>query len=363
MRARLCGGAKLGIVQGRTIAGWVSPGRSMPEDIFRPVGHREHAILDALPIAVYTTDPGGLITSFNLAAVDLVGRVPKIGYDRWCISWRLYWPDGRPMRHEDCPMAVALRENRQVRGIEAVGERPNGTRFPFMPHATPIRTVSGAVEGGVNVLVDVSDRKADVHLRQALILDLERKEAAILQLIDTVLREAHRQAQSAEAQELVERAVGRVASISATQSVLYHSDGTTRTNSWDLLSAICITAQMPVRDRVELTCESHPGDLDSDTVMPLMLIGKELVANAAKHGLGSRAKVLVRVGLRKEAGGYVFTVEDDGPGFTQQAAHARSGGLHLVTALARQVNGTFEVERGSLGARCIVRFPDPRVLN
>ena len=30
--------------------------------------------------------------------------------------------------------------------------------------------------------------------------------------------------------------------------------------------------------------------------------------------------------------------------------------------LARQLNGTFEVERG-LGARCIVRFPDPRLLN
>jgi len=30
--------------------------------------------------------------------------------------------------------------------------------------------------------------------------------------------------------------------------------------------------------------------------------------------------------------------------------------------LAHQLNGTFEVER-SPGARCIVRFPDPRVLN
>jgi len=72
--------------------------------------------------------------------------------------------------------------------------------------------------------------------------------------------------------------------------------------------------------------------------------------------------MLVRVGLRKELGGYVLSVEDDGPGFTLQAAHARSTGLCLVTMLTRQLNGTFEVERGP-GARCIVRFPDPRVLN
>jgi nitrate/nitrite-specific signal transduction histidine kinase len=116
------------------------------------------------------------------------------------------------------------------------------------------------------------------------------------------------------------------------------------------------------RGRVELICDSRAGDLDSETAMPLVLITKELIANAAKHGLGRRAKMLVRVGLRKEFGGYVLSVEDDGPGFTLQAAQARSSGLCLVTMLTRQLNGTFEVERGP-GARCIVRFPDPRVLN
>jgi len=333
----------------------------------KPFGFTSHdgplrVFLEALPVAVYTTDASGLITSFNQAAADLVGRWPEIGRDRWCVTWRLYWPDGRPMRHEDCPMAVALRENRAIRGIEAIGERPDGTRFPFIPHATPIRTASGAVEGGISVLVDVTDRKTDVHLRNALISDLEEKEAAILQLVDAVLRETQRQARSAEAQELIEQAIGRVATISATQSFLYDPDGKTRINSWDLLSAICITAQMPVRDRVELVCESGAGDLASETAMPLVLIAKELIANAAKHGLGGRAKMVVRVGLRKELSGYVFTIEDDGPGFTLQAAHVRSSGLCLVMMLARQLNGTFEVERGP-GARCIVRFPDPRVLN
>jgi PAS domain S-box-containing protein len=335
----------------------------MQEEKSWPAGHDElRGFLEALPVAAYTTDAGGLITSFNQAVADLVGRVPEIGRDRWCVTWRLYWPDGRPMRHEHSPMAVALRENRAVHGIEAVGERPNGSRFPFMPHAAPIRKASGAVEGGLNVLADISNRKPDVHLRNALIADLERREAVALRLIGTLLKETYRQAQSAEAQQLMKEAIGHVATISAAQSVLYEPDGPTRINSWDLLSAICITAQIPVRDRVELICDSRAGDLDSETAMPLVLITKELIANAAKHGLGGRAKMLVRVGLRKEFDGYVLSVEDDGPGFTLQAALARSSGLCLVTILTRQLNGTFEVERGP-GARCIVRFPDPRVLN
>jgi PAS domain S-box-containing protein len=318
--------------------------------------------LEALPVAAYTTDVRGLITSFNKAAVDLVGRSPEIGRDRWCVTWRAYWPDGRPMQHEDGPMARALRENRAIRDIEAVGERPNGTRFPFIPHASPIRKACGAVEGGVAVLVDVTDRKTASHLKSSLIADLERKEAAILGLVDSVLKESRLQARSSEAQELIEQAIGRVATISATQCYLHDPDGAVRINSWDLVSAICITAQIPVQDRVELICECGAGDLATETAMPLVLIAKELIANAAKHGLGGRSKMYVRVSLRREFGGYVFTVENDGPGFTLQAAHLRSSGLRLVTMLARQLNGTFEVEC-SPGARCIVRFPDPRVLN
>jgi two-component sensor histidine kinase len=67
--------------------------------------------------------------------------------------------------------------------------------------------------------------------------------------------------------------------------------------------------------------------------------------------------------MRREAGGYIFTVEDDGPGFVLQPDHARSLGLGLVMALTRQLNGTFEVEDCAPGTRCIVRFPDPRTLN
>jgi two-component system, sensor histidine kinase PdtaS len=218
------------------------------------------------------------------------------------------------------------------------------------------------VEGGVNVLVDITEHRRASHLRSALISDLEKKEIAILGLVDSVLRESRLQARSSEAQELIEQAIGRVATISATQGYLYDPNGATRINSWDLLSAICITAQVPVQDRVELICKCGAGDLASETAMPLVLVAKELIANAAKHGLGGRSKMYVRVSLHREFAGYVFTVEDDGPGFKLQAAHLRSSGLRLVTMLAHQLNGTFEVEC-SPGARCIVRFPDPRVLH
>jgi len=132
--------------------------------------NREHfyrELLDALPAAIYTTDPAGRVTFFNQAAVALAGRRPELESDRWCISWRLFWPDGTPMAHDECPMAIALREDRPIRGTELIVERPDGVRIPILPYPTPLHDAAGNLVGAVNMLVDVSDRKkAEQALRR-----------------------------------------------------------------------------------------------------------------------------------------------------------------------------------------------------
>jgi PAS domain S-box-containing protein len=115
------------------------------------------ALLEALPVAVYTTDPEGRITFYNDAAAELWGHRPQLG-SYWCGSWRLYWPDGRPLPHGECPMAVALKEGRPVRGVEAIAERPDGSRVRFLPFPTPLRDESGNLVGAINLLMDVSEQ-------------------------------------------------------------------------------------------------------------------------------------------------------------------------------------------------------------
>jgi PAS domain S-box-containing protein len=118
-----------------------------------------HELLQALPAAVYTTDAAGRITFYNEAAAELWGCRPVLGKDEWCGSWRLYWPDGTPMPHDQCPMAVALREDRVVRGAEAIVERPDGSRVHIQPFPTPLRDSAGRLIGAVNMLIDITERK------------------------------------------------------------------------------------------------------------------------------------------------------------------------------------------------------------
>ncbi len=127
---------------------------------FNESERRFREMIDALPAAIYTTDAEGRLTHFNQAAVELSGQVPDLGSDQWCVTWKLYYPDGKPMRHDECPMAVCLRERRPIRGAEAIAERPDGTRFWFEPYPTPLFDDEGNLIGGINMLVDITERNA-----------------------------------------------------------------------------------------------------------------------------------------------------------------------------------------------------------
>ena len=141
---------------------------------------RLHDVLNLLPAAVYTTDAAGRITFYNETAAALWGRRPTLNVDQWCGSWRMYWPDGTPLPHDQCPMAVVLKEGRAVSGQEAVVERPDGTRMPFMAFPSLLRDTTGAVVGAVNMFVDITERKRNEEMAQQLASIVESSDDAII---------------------------------------------------------------------------------------------------------------------------------------------------------------------------------------
>jgi len=117
------------------------------------------AALDRIPAAIYVTDCDGVITHFNKACIILAGRTPVVHHDRWCVTWKLYTPEGAFVPHDQCPMAVAIRERRSVRGIEAIAERPDGSRVSFIPYPTPLLDEQGELVGAINLLVDITEQR------------------------------------------------------------------------------------------------------------------------------------------------------------------------------------------------------------
>lgn len=124
-------------------------------------------VLDDLPVPVYTTDARGAVTYWNQACVDFAGRQPQLGEDQWCVTWKLYTMTGEPLPHDQCPMAVAIKERQPVRNAVAIAMRPDGSRRAFTPYPTPLFNGDGSLKGAVNMLIDVSAEQADTLADQA----------------------------------------------------------------------------------------------------------------------------------------------------------------------------------------------------
>jgi PAS domain S-box-containing protein len=147
--------------------------------------------IEALPAAVYMTDAEGRLTFYNEAAAALWGCRPELGETKFCGSWKLYWPDSTRLPHDQCPMAMALHQRRPIRGMEAVAERPDGTRIPFIPYPTPLFDQFGRLTGAVNMLVDISERmrvEADLAERQAQLAVFVEHAPAAIAMFDLEMR-------------------------------------------------------------------------------------------------------------------------------------------------------------------------------
>src|SRR6185437_3400665 len=226
-------------------------------------------LLAAIPAAVYTTDAEGKITYFNQAAVAFSGRIPTIGSDDWCVSWKLYWPDGTFLPHDECPMATALKEGRPVRGVEAVAERPDGTRVPFIPYPTPLRDADGKVVGAINMLVDISERKqAETHQR-VLLNELNHRVKNNMQMMQSLLDSAARRIGTPDAQRVLDEASRRIAAMAAAQRVLYGTTNATQFKCDEFLSSVCRTVQETLPSNTKVVCERSSGELPNDAAMPL----------------------------------------------------------------------------------------------
>ena len=146
-------------------------------EAIRQSQERYQTLFDLVPVAVYACDAKGVILEYNRRATELWGAEPdKNGASpRFCGSYKIYYPDGRPMPHKECPMARALAGKKLTAAdLEIIVERPDGERRHVIPSPKIIRNAAGRITGAINCLYDITNRKRDEQrlTEQARLLDL-----------------------------------------------------------------------------------------------------------------------------------------------------------------------------------------------
>lgn len=155
----------------------VSPPKLTPlpqNDIYYP------ALIDSLPIAIYTCDQQGFITHFNAAAAELWGRKPEKGIDLWSGAWKMFRLNGTPLLPDECPMAVTVKEKKDISSDEVILERPDGSRRFIKINPRTIVDTAGNFAGAVSLLMDVTGTKVVNEELERLSAIIQGSEDAII---------------------------------------------------------------------------------------------------------------------------------------------------------------------------------------
>lgn len=325
------------------------------EDRLREGERHLRELLEALPAAVYTTDAHGRITFYNKACIDMTGRTPQCG-DMWCVSWRLYTAEGVPLPHDQCPMAVALREDRPVRGVEAMAERPDGTFVPFMPYPTPLHDNEGKLVGAINMLVDITERKQAESRQKTLIDELNHRVKNALATVQSLAIQTARHSDSL--QDFNRRYEKRLLGLARAHDLL-------TTRHWEdapldfLARAVVLPLMGDSEDRIQI--QGPPVTLRPRTALSLTMALNELATNAVKYGALSteNGKLSLTWQLKEDAdcvSADILWRERGGP--PVEAPTRRGFGTKLIErCVERDLGGELDLAFEQQGLWCRMSIP------
>ncbi len=102
-----------------------------------------------------------------------------------------------------------------------------------------------------------------------------------------------------------------------------------------------------------ITTDLQPVTIGLDRAVPVAVLATEAITNAIRHGL-AQSTGEIAVGLATREGRNVLTVRDSGSGPTPDGGNGSSGGLgtRIITALARQIDGTWNLAAQPSGGSC-----------
>lgn len=310
-------------------------------------------ILEALPAAIYTADTDGRITFYNRSAAQLWGCEPVVGQSLWCGSWKLYRPDGAVMPHEECPMAVAIRERRVVRGVETVIERPDGSRTAVMPHPTPLFDASGRFVGAINMLDDITHVKVADERHVLFARELNHRVKNALATVYAIAMQTLRHTDSTDV--FRESFSGRLLALSRAHDLLVRSQ-------WQEtpLRTIVAEALSPFGSaRLEVSGDESVA-FGPRATLTLAMTFHELITNATRYGAlsNTEGQVAIHWESSRDADGErvveLSWTESGGPAV--EAPAATGFGSRLIAHNLLALGGSATTDYAPEGLQCRLRF-------
>ena len=353
-------------------------------DALRDSEQRYGTLFDAMPVAAFVCDAEGVIQSFNRRAVELWGREPQRGVERYCGSLKLYLMDGSFLPHARSPIVEVMRTGVSATNVQVFIERPDGSRVAVIATFSALRDAHDQIVGAITCFDDITARvMSERRLAERIVLDRARSDwlRALINAQEDERRKMARELHDEMGQHLTGLMLGLqtlrtgepeggARLIARLQGIVSDIDAGVRRLARDLRPAALDDLGLVTALSNHVDEWSRQFDIAADfssrncdcRLAPaietsLYRIVQEALTNVARHAQARHASVVVEC----RADEVVVIVEDDGrgiePDVVDAASRAGHFGLTGIRERAALLGGRAVIESSSGGTSVFVSLP------
>jgi PAS domain S-box-containing protein len=244
------------------------------------------------------------------------------------------------------PHARSMGAGRDLRGLHK-----NGEEIPVEIALNPLETSEGQFV--LCSVINITERVQAQQQRETLLQEIHHRVKNNLQVVSSLINIQFSRTDDTASRNSLSECAARVQAIALIHAMLYQTHDYLHISFSEYAHRLAHNVfgaadDAPNSGRISLELAIDDVELHVDQAVPCGLILNELITNALKHGFPNDRHGIVRVELSVASPDRLcLVVKDNGVGLPLGLAplEAKSVGMQLVRALAKQLHSTLQLEQ------------------
>lgn len=250
-------------------------------------------------------------------------------------------------------MEEAIREKKPAE-VELINYRKDGQPFWTEISIVPVEDSKGNYSHMVAIGRDITERKESekklqesLSEKEVLLAEIHHRVKNNLALVSGMLQMQVFDEENEEVINKLNNSMLRVETMASIHQLLYESSSFSRLEFSKIINKLIKATHDSFSSGkdIDIEIETEPFELNINQAVPCSLIINEVITNVYKHAFKNRQKGWIKALLRCDGDLVTFRLEDDGNGLPDDfdIDDLSSLGTKIITALVKQLNGTFEL--------------------
>ena len=270
---------------------------------------------------------------------------------------------------EDAEKLKSALINRESHETELLISRKDGSTFWFHLSIVPVKSAGGDLSHMVITGQDMTKRRISeeklqnsLKEKEILLSEIHHRVKNNLALVSGMLQMQVFDEENEEVLNKLNNSMLRVETMASIHQLLYESSSFSRLEFSKIIDKLikATHSSFSADKEIEIEVETEPFELNINQAVPCALIINEVITNVYKHAFKGRDKGWIRAKLSHDNSRVTFKMEDDGLGLPDgfDMSNLSSLGTKIITALVKQLGGTFELTpRKEGGTTFHLEFP------